>query len=59
MKKFDRYSIRGIICIALGVIGMGYEVFFSMVKEVFLIVMYSIVIGIGVLLLFVVRNKKS
>ena len=58
MKKFDRYSIRGIIFSTLGVAGIVYEVFYRS-REVFVIVLYGVVVLIGGLLIFRIREHQD
>ena len=58
MKKFDRYSIRGIIFSTLGVTGIVYEVFFRS-REVFVIILYGVVVILGGLLIFRIKEHQD
>lgn len=58
MKKFDRYSIRGIVFTALGLTGIGYELFSSRPKEMFVVILYSVVVFVGILLLFFIKDRE-
>jgi hypothetical protein len=59
MKKFDRYSIRGIIFTAIGLAGIGYELLSSRPSELFVIILYGVVVFIGLLLIFRIKEYKS
>jgi len=58
MKAFDRYSIRGIIFTVLGLAGIAYELFSSRPKELFVVVLYGVVVFIGVLLIFHIKEHE-
>lgn len=55
MKRFDGYSIRGVVFGILGLAGLGYEIFSSASRSIFVIVLYSFVVILGVLLCFVIK----
>jgi hypothetical protein len=57
MKSFDRYSIRGIVISLICLAGIVYEVFFSSHKELFVIVLYTLVLLLGLALLFYIKDK--
>lgn len=59
MKKFDRYSIRGIIFMTLGLAGICYELFSSRPKELFVIILYGFVVSIGLLLIFRIKDHDG
>lgn len=59
MKKFDRYSIRGVVIIIIALLGMGYEMIFSQSKEIFVMILYAIVLFIGLLLLVIIEDRKN
>ena len=59
MKKFDRYSIRGVVIMVIALLGMGYEMIFSQSKEIFVIILYAIVLCIGLLLLVIIEDRKN
>jgi len=59
MKFFDKYSVRGIVFAALGMAGVIYNFVFVRFKEIFLIVGYSVVVLIGVMLLFFIKGRDS
>ncbi len=59
MKPFDRYSIRGIIFSTLGLLGMGYELIFSQRGELFIILLYGVIVFIGLMLIFRIREYKE
>ncbi len=59
MKKFDRYSIRGVVITVIALLGMGYEMVFSQSKEIFVIIFYMVVVFIGFLLLFIIEESKT
>lgn len=59
MKKFDRYSIRGVVITVIALLGMGYEIIISQSKDIFVIVLYGAVLFIGFLLLFVMKDRKT
>lgn len=52
MKKFDKYSVIGLVFTIVGMAGITYELFGSKAKETFVVVLYSVVVLIGLLLLF-------
>ena len=58
MKTLDRYSIRGIIFTALGLAGIAYELFSSRPKEFFVVVLYGVVVFIGALLIFRIKEHE-
>ena len=58
MKKFDRYSIRGVIIVVISLAGIGYELFSSRSIEILIIGLYSFLLLIGVLLLFIIKDRE-
>ncbi|MBN2030252.1 hypothetical protein JW824_08400 [bacterium] len=59
MKKFDRYSIRGVVITLIAFLGIGYEMMISQSKEIFVIILYTVVVFIGFLLLFIIEEPKT
>jgi len=59
MKKFDRYSIRGFIFTVLGLAGIGYEMFSSRPKELFVVILYGFVVCFGLFLIFHIKEHKG
>jgi len=59
MKRFDGYSIRGVIFGILGLAGLGYEVLSPAPRAIFVIVLYSFVVILGVLLCFVIKAPSD
>ena len=59
MKRFDGYSIRGIIFAILGLAGIGYEFLSSRPRAIFVVVLYSFVVILGVLLFFVIKEPPQ
>jgi hypothetical protein len=59
MKKFDRYSTRGLILTVISTAGIVYEVFFSSLVEAFVIGFYGLVLVLGLFLLFIIRDKST
>ncbi|NIT69597.1 hypothetical protein GWO43_01525 [candidate division KSB1 bacterium] len=55
----DKFTIRGLVYSAVSCFGLGYEVFFIHPPRLFLLIMYSIVIGIGLLCVFVLNDQKE
>ena len=58
MKKFDGFSIRGIVFLALGLAGIGYETIFSKPGELLIIVLYGVVVVIGLWLIFFKEDEE-
>jgi len=59
MKKFDGYSIRGVIFSVLGLAGIGYELFSSRPKEIFVVLLYSVLVFFGSLFLFFITDREG
>ena len=59
MKKFDRYSIRGIIFSTLALVGMLYELILSKPSELIVLILYALVIVLGLLLIFIIKYPKE
>jgi len=51
-QQFDKLSIRGMIALIIATAGLVYEVFFSADTEIFLLILYGIVVMISVYLIF-------
>ena len=58
MKKFDRYSIRGLIMSMISAAGMVYELFFSIKIDALVVVLYGLVFIFGLFLLLMIRDKN-
>ena len=56
-NKFDKASKFGLLYSIIAFICMGYEILFSDEPRLYLIIMYSIVIGIGGLYIFIIEDK--
>jgi hypothetical protein len=56
MKSFDRYSLRGVVLMFAGVAGIIAEYLFMKPAELFLVIMYGMVILIGLILIGWVRE---
>ncbi len=59
MKKFDGCSIRGVIFSVLGLAGIGYELFSSRLKEIPVVLLYSVLVFFGILLLFFITDREG
>jgi predicted membrane channel-forming protein YqfA (hemolysin III family) len=59
MKKFDRYSIRGILFSALAGLGILYELILSETAEWVVVVLYSLVAILGMMLIFIIKYPKE
>lgn len=57
-KKFDKFSVRGIIYSLIALAGISYELFLSVETRPFLIVMYGIGLGIGLLCLLFINEEN-
>jgi predicted membrane channel-forming protein YqfA (hemolysin III family) len=57
-EKFDKYSTRGLVYAGIALLGIGYELIFSGEVRPFLIIMYSVVIGIGGLYVFFIEELE-
>jgi len=57
MKSFDRYSLRGVVLMVIGAAGIMAECFFMKPVELFLLIMYGMVILIGLILIGWVREQ--
>lgn len=55
----DKFTVRGIIYSTISGLGLGYELFFIHPARLFLVVMYSLVIGIGMILIFVINDNDK
>lgn len=55
----DRFTVRGLIYSGIAGVGLGYELFFVNPPRLFPVVMYSIVILIGLILIFFVHENKE
>lgn len=57
-KQFGKRSTRGLVYAGIALLGLGYELLFSSEVRLFLIIMYSIVIGIGGLYVFFLKEDE-
>lgn len=55
----DGFTIRGIIYSIISGLGLGYEIIFVHPPRLFLLIMYSFVIGIGLICIFFIKEKKE
>jgi len=55
----NKYKTRGIVYASISGAGLFYEIMFLSPPRLFLIVMYGIVILIGLILIFVVRENET
>jgi len=58
-KRFDKCSTRGLVYGGIAALGIGYELLFSSEVRLFLIIMYSVVIGIGSLYVFFISEDDE
>jgi hypothetical protein len=56
MKKWDRYSLRGVIIMVVGLAGIVFEIGFSQEKSLFVILLYSVIVVFGGFLLLVIKE---
>ena len=59
MKRFDGFSIRGLVFSVLALAGMGYELFFSSRRELWIVAMYGLVLCLGLVLIFFVKDREE
>lgn len=59
MKKFDRYSVRGVVFSTLALAGILYELVFSTPSELIVTVLYSFVMVLGLALIFIIKFPKE
>lgn len=57
MKKFDGYSIRGLIFFTLAIAGIVYELFFKEITEWIVIILYGTIVFLGVLLITLIKKQ--
>lgn len=55
----DRFTIRGLVYAAISALGIGYELLFVQPIRPLLILGYVFVIGIGMIYIFVLRDKRA
>ncbi len=55
-ENFDKYSLRGLVYATIALLGIGYELLFSYEIRPFLIIMYSLVVGIGCLYIWFIHE---
>jgi hypothetical protein len=55
-NKYDKFTTRGIIYSSIASIGILYEILFSVEIRIILIAMYSIVIFIGMMCIFIIQD---
>lgn len=55
----DKFKLRGIVYSTISIIGLGYELFFVASPRLFLVVMYSMVILVGMALFFFVHERED
>jgi len=58
-ESMDRFTLRGICYATLSGLGLGYELFFVPQPRLFLLVMYSIVVIVGMVLIFFVHETED
>ena len=56
---FDKFTWRGIIFSGLSLLGLGYEIFFAHPIRSFVIIMYSFVVGIGMICIFILKENRG
>jgi len=54
----DKFTWRGVIYCSAALVGIGYELFFRAKPDLFPIVMYSVVGGIGLVCIFVLKDEQ-
>lgn len=54
----DPFTIRGVVYTLLSSLGLGYEFFFIEAPRPFLLIMYTCVIGIGLICIFLLEDKN-
>jgi hypothetical protein len=59
MFRWNRYTIRGAIATAVGCLGIGYEWFISKRRELFVLLLYGLILGIGVWLLALFKSGST
>ena len=56
----DKFTVRGIVYSLFSCLGLGYELLIIQPPRIFLLIMYSIVLGIGMICIFLVKyNNKE
>lgn len=55
----DKFTVRGLVYLTISLLGLGYELLFIHPPRLFLIIMYSIVSGIGLICIFWIKKQKS
>jgi hypothetical protein len=59
LKKFDGYSIRGILFSALALLGILYELILSETAKWAVVLLYSLVVILGMALIFIIKYPKE
>jgi len=59
MKKYDKFTTRGIIFITISVIGLGYEIVFKNQIELLVVFALLFVIGIGLICIFQLKETEE
>lgn len=55
----DKYTLRGTIYSGIGLLGIGYEVIFSKSTRFIVILLYLCIIIIGMICIFLVKERKG
>jgi len=55
----DKFTLRGIIYTVIGLLGIGYEFIFSRSTRPIVVLLYLGIIGIGLICIFLIKEKKS
>lgn len=59
-EKFkDKYTKRGAVYSILGLLGLSYELIFGQPAEPLVVIFYSVIIGIGLILVFFLNDQAS
>ena len=56
MRKIDKFTTRGIIFIAISIIGLGYEFLFADQIKMIVIIGYVFIVGIGLVCIFQLKE---
>jgi len=59
IKRADPYTLRGVIYLVIGCLGISYELFIRSSTEWLVITLYGAIVGIGLICIFLLKARGS
>ena len=59
LTLLDKFTVRGLVYSAASILGLSYEIIFIRPPRLFLVIMYTIIIGIGLICIFLIKEQNE